>query len=387
MTNGDGLSKELPTNPGELLADDGLDQDIYAEHQSIPNETAQNVLKRDTYRCQTKGCVGTEQKGSARLVVQRIKHNPLHCGENDPENLVTRCLRCSRWIRRMPSTDDLQPILQERLDGVDIEATWTEILQYLADHGPATTGEITESVSLSSKLSVRRALYGLMGINQRENIDGRLVVKDRVNGVYGLPWQIPDEHDAQGIIPLRPAARRSRILDELVRRLLDELPENGKESRELVARVVDRDPHQTYQMERRAEAFDFPFERWADTKRPRQDAAAVIEAIDVLAGGQDNVSRQMIADVVADLFGSNDEEDLAKILLEWARGEQTQPQQQTLDLPSTADNQHCPDSDKNDSPPTIRSPAHQDLNDVELAVLEEIGVEVDAFSGDTGTEK
>lgn len=302
----------------ESRTDDDLDETIYAEHHSIPDDTRETVLEGDGYRCQIKGCRGMAVNGSARLLVQRLVDNPTHCGRDDPENLETRCLRCCRWVERMPGRDDLQPILQDRLNGVDIETTWAEILQYLADNGPAPTGEITEAVSLSSTVGVRRALYALMGLDEREDVDGRLVVKDRVNQTYGLPWQVPDDQQARGVIPLQPATRQSRILDEFVRRLYEELPNDISDTSQLVAEIVNRDPDQAYQMRRRADAFQFPFDVWADTKRPRQGATAVIEAVDVLAGATDNVSRQLVSRVLADLFENNDEPDLASLLRDWA---------------------------------------------------------------------
>jgi hypothetical protein len=74
-------------------------------------------------------------------------------------------------------------------------------------------------------------------------------------------------------------------------------------------------------MKRRAEAFEFPFEQWGDTKRPRQDAAAAIEAVDVLAGATDNVSRQLLSTAIAEIFESHDEAAVAKLLQQWVNGD------------------------------------------------------------------
>jgi hypothetical protein len=221
----------------------------------------------------------------------------------------------------MPSRDDLEPVLRDRLNGVEIEPTWAEILEYLADHGPATTGEITEGVSLSSTVGVRRALYALMGIDTREpDVTNRVVVKNRVTDEYGLPWQVPEDRRARGTLPHSPTKRRGRILDEIVRRLYEQLPDEVEHPRELIAAVVDRDPHQTYHMKQRAEAFRFPFEHWADTKRPRSDTVAVIEAVDVLAGATENVSPQLLSRTISEVFQRNDEPALAELLEARAEG-------------------------------------------------------------------
>lgn len=297
-----------------ILTDDALDETLYDEHQSIPEATRQSVLERDGHRCQIKGCRGKAANGTARLLVQRLVDNPAHCGHDDPDNLETRCLRCCRWVCRMPGRDDLEPILQDRLNGVDIEPTWAEILEFLGEKGPAQTGDILDAVSVESTETVRKALYRLMALDERESVDGRLVVKNRVDGTYGHPWQVPDDHRARGVIPLRPANRRIRILDGVVRRLYEHLPDDVEDPSQLVADVVDRDPDRAAKMHWRADAFQFPFEDWADPDRPWHGATAVIEAVDVLAGATDNVSRNLISRVLADLLENNDEQDLAEVL-------------------------------------------------------------------------
>lgn len=88
-----------------------------------------------------------------------------------------------------------------------------------------------------------------------DTVEERVVVKNRLNNSYGLPWQIPKDRRARGVIPLDPDARRSHILDAVAARLLDALEGRVGDSREVVAAVVDRDASQTYQMERRARAF------------------------------------------------------------------------------------------------------------------------------------
>jgi hypothetical protein len=295
-------------------ADGDEEAAVREEHHAIPESVRERVLDRDG-RCRVSGCRRPAPSDTPNLFVQRIDDDPAHCHPDDPENLVARCLDCACWIRKMPSRDDLPSVLQERLDGTDLDADHIEILRYLHENGPARTGEITDAVDRTSATSVRRVLYGLMARDIRDDaVSGRLVAKDRRADTYGLPWQIPDERDARGVVPLEPHVRRTRILDAVVDRLLDALDQQVANPREVAAAVVDRKPNQTYNMEKRSCAFQFPFEQWAETKRSRHDEAAAIEAIGILAGATDNVSRRRIADPLVEVLEQNDEHELATVL-------------------------------------------------------------------------
>jgi hypothetical protein len=299
-------------------ADDEIDEQIRAEHHSIPGEIREQVRERDIC-CQVDGCRAPETDDEPGLLVQRIADDPTRCHRDDPDNLVTRCLRCARWIAQMPIRDDLPSDIQNRLGDADIDSTRVEILEYLQRSGPARTGEITDHVSLSTGVSVRRALYELMSLDVRNStVDGQLVAKDRVTGEYGLYWQVPDDRDARGVMPLQPESRRDRILDSIVERLFDELENRVEQPKEVISDVVDRDPSQTSHMRRRAQAFQFPFERWADTTRQRDSAAAAVEAVSVVAGATDSVSRRLVAQSLGEMLERNDERDLAAILEQYA---------------------------------------------------------------------
>jgi len=310
-------------------------------------------------------------------------------------------MQCSRWIARMPAPDDLPKEVKDRLNGVEVKRTWAEILQYLYRHGPAKTGEITSNVSLSTTEGVRSALYSLMSLDAREpEIEEPIVVKDRLTDKYGLPWQIPDEHDARGVIPVDPHVRRTRILDEVTRRIYLKIEEHVDEPWEVVGEIVDRDPGSAYQMKRRAEAFCFPFGYWADTKREHDDLLGVVEAVDVLATQTDNVSRQLVSKAVAKVFENNDEQELAVSLRESIL--EGQPRvahtQQPLDaIAAGSDEGSQPVLERSgDDPPQPesgsrpeRSPGdHTTLlslltddgpgDDLELQVLEELGGDVES---------
>jgi DNA-binding transcriptional ArsR family regulator len=310
-----------------------LEEEIYAEHRSIPEHLRQKVLDRDSHRCRVKGCRGREHNGSAQLLVQHIDEEQTSEDNLELTELETRCLRCSVWIAQMPTTDDLRPRIKQRLNGVTLEPNRAEILQYLAKEGPATTGDILENVNLGSKPGVRRALYSLMGLDVREpEVTQPVVVKNRDDQAYGLPWQVPDEHNARGYIPVRPAELRNRILDELVCRLYKHLDGEIENPQEVIAAIVERNPQQIQHMRRRGEAFQFPFGQWADREQSREDPSAIIAAVDALADETNNLSRQLLSRNVAKVYESNDEQVLADMLRAWAKSEDISPylaQQQT----------------------------------------------------------
>jgi hypothetical protein len=316
-----------------------IDEKIIDQHNSIPEEIKEEVFERDNYRCQTRGCKGCQRGGTAQLLVQlldgQVEDNV------EAEDCTTICLHCARWIAKMPTTADLRPQLKQNLNGVDINPNWAEILNYLDSNGPATTSEIFENITLNSKQGTRHALYGLMSLDiRKEEIDDRIIVKDRIHRTYGLPQQVPNDHDARGVIPIQPSERRSRILDEIARRLDNEISEEVDDASEIIAGIVDRKPEQIHKLKRRAEAFDYPFEAWAANKYPKQDRATVIDAVSALANCTDNVSRQLLSSVIADVFKRNDEEDLADLLNNWAHSNEeykkhsSRPKQSTKNQPS-----------------------------------------------------
>jgi hypothetical protein len=244
----------------------------------------------------------------------------------------------------MPTTDDLRPRIKQRLNGVTLEPNRAEILQYLAEEGPATTGEIMENVNLGSKPGVRQALYTLMGLDEREpEVTQRIVVKNRENQTYGLPWQVPDEHDARGHIPVRPAELRNRVLDELVCRLSFRLDGRIENPQEVIAAIVERKPRQIQHMRQRGEAFQFPFGKWVDREQSREDPSAIIAAVDALADESNNLSRQLLSRKIASVYESNDEQMLADMLRAWAKSEDISPYIAQQQSPTATAEEETPD--------------------------------------------
>jgi len=296
-----------------------IDNEIIELHNSVSKETQEQVFERDNHRCQTKGCVGIQRGGTAQLLVQPLADETVE-DDIDPDSCTTICQRCARWMAQMPTTADLRPQLKQRLNGANIPPNWAEVLDYLDNHGPAPVSEILENVTLDSKPGVRFALYSLMSIDiRKDEINEQIIVKDRINRTYGLPRQVPEQHDARGVIPIQPSERHTRILDEIARRLDDEISEEVDDSSEIIARIVDRKPKHIRKLKRRAEAFDYPFEAWAANKYPKQVPATVIDAVSTLANCTDNVSRQLLSSAIIDVFEANDEGELAELLNNWAQ--------------------------------------------------------------------
>lgn len=306
-------------------ADSEGDTAVYAEHRSIPEEVRKQILA-EAHCCQVNGCPEPEGPDTPGLLVQRISPDPSHCSRDDPQNLTVRCPHCAYWIEKKPSRDDLPPALQTRLNQVDISSNRVEILRYLYHEGPASTSEITEYVNgLSSTVSVRRALYDLMSLDVRhDKVSERLVVKNSLENEYGLPWQISEECEERGAIPLCPVKRQTRILDALVARLLNALEDRVENPRELTADIVGRNVSQTHHMRRRAEAFQFPFQRWAKPNRSRYNGMAIIKAVNVFAAATDNVSPRHVANPLVELLDRNSEQELATLLYQYFDNDSTQ---------------------------------------------------------------
>jgi hypothetical protein len=314
------VASNNPTQSDTGTTDDDLEATVYSEHNDIPADTRDHVLNRDRY-CQVCGCQAMTTPEAPDLLVQRIAPNPPHCNRDDPANLVARCVPCARWIEQMPSRDDLPRALQTRLDGVDLNPTLVELLNYLWQEGPVTTGAIATNLSSYDGRddcnSVRSDLYTLMRKDTESGVSGRLVAKDALTDEYGMPEEIPEERDARGRIPLDPMARRTRILEAVVARLSDVLESRVDNRHAVIAEVIDRGEQTVRNMTHRAEAFQFPLTAWAEANKVPYTDSAVIEGVEVVAAATDNVSPRHVADPLAELLERNNEEELARSLREY----------------------------------------------------------------------
>jgi hypothetical protein len=320
------MSTDAPTDRDPVDQSEATDE-IEEEQDHLPPGQRDNALARDNYRCRACNRQDEQRGGTVTLEVHHREDDPAHCEYHDLQNLTVLCPQCHRWLHRQPDSTDLPEAIRDRLNGSDLEPTWVGILQYLARAGPATTATITDHVELETDNGVRQALYGLMAADQEKSgVTGRLVAKDRFTDEYGLPWQIPDDHDARGVIPVSETERRGRLLDELVRRVDTHLPESVEDREQILGEIVERDAHHVGVLRRRGEAFRFPFEEWA---KPDQRAAStrrqqVIEAVATLADLTGGVPAELLVGVVTEPLEAAGEEELVDALQEWVQSDHSE---------------------------------------------------------------
>jgi hypothetical protein len=70
-------------------------------------------------------------------------------------------------------------------------------------------------------------------------------------------------------------------------------------------------------MQKRAQAFQFPFDEWAKKGKPHNGAGTVIEAIDALAMTTENLSRQLLSEELVAICATHDEQEIAMAIREW----------------------------------------------------------------------
>lgn len=226
----------------------------YAGNESVTPAKRAEVLERDGYRCQVCGRGGPERGELATLHVHHIERNPDGMDEDALENLTTLCRACHSWVHQRSTPDDAPVRLTEADKNVLLPQD-IEILRYLANEGPARTGDITDELTADlSVTSVRERLSVLMGLDTMvDSRDRQIVDKDVDTGEWGLTEQI--EHSARGHIPDDPRLLLQRIEDEQVRQAL----ERGC-NRDVITDVLDVSRRTTFHKQKRAYAHDFPLD-------------------------------------------------------------------------------------------------------------------------------
>ena len=223
-------------------------------NESVTPEKRADVLERDGYRCQICGRGGPERGELATLHVHHIERDPDDIDENAMENLTTLCRSCHSWVHQRARPAEA-PVTLTDADVDVLLPQDIEILRYLADKGPARTGDIAGELTADlSVTAVRERLSVLMGLdNIVESRDRQIVDKDLDTGEWGLTEQI--ENPARGHIPDDPRMLLQRIEDEQVRQAL----ERGC-SRQAVMDVLDVSRRTTFHKSKRAYAHDFPLD-------------------------------------------------------------------------------------------------------------------------------
>lgn len=247
-------------------------------HESVTPETRSDVLERDGYRCQVCGRGGPERGELATLHVHHIERDPDGIDENAMENLTTLCRSCHSWVHQQTAPAEAPVKLTEGDQDVLLPQD-IEILRYLADEGPARTGDIRDELTADLSLTaVRERLSVLMGLdNMVESRDRQIVDKDLDTGEWGLTEQI--ENSARGHIPDDPRMLLQRIEDEQVRQAL----ERGCD-RDAIMEILDISRRTTFHKQKRAYAHDFPLDAFRRSGSGGQHPAG-----DAASGMSDNV--------------------------------------------------------------------------------------------------
>jgi hypothetical protein len=262
-------------------------------------------LERDKYRCQVCGRYGPENGGLATLHVHHIERDPDRINENALENLTTLCRSCHSWVHQQSSPDEAPVTLSEE-DLSMLLPQDIEILRYLAERGPARTGEIKDALTADlSPTAVRERLAVLMGLDiQIESRDRQIVDQDVDTGAWGLPEQI--EHSARGHIPADPQTLIQRVEDEQVRQAL----ERGCD-RQAVMDILDISRRSTFHKVKRARGYNFPLDAFRRSGNGGQHPEG--SASSEVAGESDEESNsadeQQRLDSVVDNAGDSSQAD------------------------------------------------------------------------------
>ncbi|SNR56663.1 HNH endonuclease [Halorubrum vacuolatum] len=239
-------------------ADEEADvRDPHECHETVDSETRAEALERDGHRCQVCGRCGPERGGLATLHIHHIERDPDGMDEDDPRNLTTLCRSCHSWIHQQASPDE-SPVSLSEDDLTVLLAQDIEMLRFLAEDGPARTGDIAAGLTADLSVSaVRERLWVLMGLdNIVESRDRQIVDKDIETGEWGLTGQI--ETSARGHIPDDPQLLLQRMEDEQVRQAL----ERGCD-RHSIMDVFGVSRRTTFHKEKRACAYGFPLEAFS----------------------------------------------------------------------------------------------------------------------------
>ena len=235
-------------------------------HETVDPKTREAVLDEYSHRCQVCGRRGPEKGGLATLHVHHIERDPNGMGEHDMENLTLLCRSCHSWFHQQSTPDDAPVEITEEDQSVLLPQD-IEILRYVADHGPARTGDIVSGLPSDHSVSaVRERLWVLMGLdNLVETRDRQIVDKDVETGEWGLVEQI--ENSARGHIPDDPQLLLQRMEDEQVRQALD----RGCDRSNIID-VLNVSRRTTFNKHKRACAYDFPLSAFSRGGRPTEQS-------------------------------------------------------------------------------------------------------------------
>lgn len=273
-------------------------------HETVDPATRDEMLTEYKHRCQGCGRCGPGAGGLATLHIHHLSRDPDGMDEHDPENLTVLCRSCHSWQHQRTGEDEVPVDLTDE-DVAALLPQDIEILQILAESGPATTGDIASALSADLTVTaVRERLWVLMGLdNSVASRDRQLVDQDADTGAWGLAEQIEHSSRGRGRIPSDVQLLLQRAEDEYVRRAL----ERGCD-RDAVMAVLDISRRSTFYKEKRARAYDFPLAAIGSRNGGRPADAASEEADVTDAGERPEMTgdAQQRLDTVADGRGQED---------------------------------------------------------------------------------
>jgi hypothetical protein len=253
--NSDEGSQEALSSTDETGAAEGAERHASAErNDTVTPERRDEALAEAGHKCQFCGRFGVEEGGLATLQIHHIDRDPDGMGEHDLANLTVLCRQCHTSFHQQPQPA-AAPVEITDADLTVLHRKDTEILQYLSEHGPASTGDIASGVSIDVSLStLRERLWVLMGLDDFvESRDTPVVDKSIETGKWGLVEQI--EHSQRGRIPDDPRVLVQRMEDELTRQAI-----NRGYSYRAVAEMLGVTRRTAFHKKRRACAYDFPLD-------------------------------------------------------------------------------------------------------------------------------
>lgn len=267
-------------------------------HETVAPATRDEVLTEYRHRCQACGRRGPAEGGLATLHVHHTERDPDGMDEHDLENLTLLCRSCHNWIHQQSTPDELPVELTEEDESVLLPQD-IEILRYLADEGPARTGEISNGLTAElSVTTIRERLALLMGLhNIVDSRTQQIVGQDAETGEWGLTEQI--ERSARGYIPSDPQSLIQRVEDEQVRQALD----RGCDRQEIMD-VLNISRRTTFHKRKRACAYDFPltaFRRGGDGgQHPAGSTGDEVNPSQTAAGGENQQRLDGVGEAAAD---------------------------------------------------------------------------------------
>jgi hypothetical protein len=263
-------------------------------HETVDAQTREDCLDEAGHRCELCSAAGPAIDGTATLQVHHATRNPADMDEHDPDNLTVLCRSCHNWHHHQASGDD-QPFTLTEADRAELMPHDIELLEILADIGPATTGELRDELSVDfSTVTVREHLWKLMGLdNIVTQRDEQLVDQNADSKEWGLADQV--SNSARGRIP--------DDLQKLVQRAEDERVRRARErgcDRSTIATVFGVAPRTAWNKIARGRAYEFPLSAFESSRRrsatdevPPEEAAGATSP----AGVDDDDGQQRLADM------------------------------------------------------------------------------------------